>query len=168
MNKFIQKVILGSRYTLIPVYVGLIAAIILYDINFFQQLGHLISNFRENTEETILLAVLGLVDIVMLTNMVLLILVGSYSIFVSEIHFDNIENRPRFLNALTTGTLKIKMGGSLIGVSSIHLLKSFINIEHVPTDALIKQLCIHFAFIISAFVFAKMENLLHPTTQTTH
>lgn len=162
---FFETFILGGRYMIIPMYIGLTVGMCLYDFTFLQNLIELFKDPLHNTEETLLLGFLGLVDMSMIANLVYMITCGGYSIFIHEIKPKN-GRLPRFLHHLTAGTLKIKMGGSLIGVSSIHLLKSFIDAQHILTIqaaiAVGLQIIIHLTFVLSALVMTKMEVMCHP------
>lgn len=116
---------------------------------------------QELSSEMTMLALLGLVDIVMVCNLVIMIAIGSYSIFIREISPDAITNRPRFMNHITASGLKVKMGSSLIGVSSIHLLKKFIETSDannvVNWNSVGALLAIHGIFILSTLALAYID-----------
>jgi uncharacterized protein (TIGR00645 family) len=162
VENFFQTLVLSGRYLIIPMYLGLTVGMVLYDITFFKELCHLFIHPFDNAPEILMLGFLGLVDMTMIANLILTTTIGGYSIFVHEIRTNGNKRMPRFLHHLTSGSLKIKMGGSLVGVSSIHLLTSFINVSNVSVADLTKQLVIHFSFIISALVMAKIETMCHP------
>jgi uncharacterized protein (TIGR00645 family) len=165
-----ERAVLISRFFLIPMYVGLMVCMLMYNITFFKELWEMCHSFiemQENLKELLLLGVLSLLDMVMIANLIVMITIGSYSIFIKEIDSANVTFAPRFLRGLTSGILKVKMGTSLVSVSSIHLLTDFMNAKHTSWDDLTKKMIIHIAFIISAFAFAKMEAIIHPPTQNT-
>ena len=135
MKKFIENIIFGSRWILIPSYIGLIAVMIIYTFGYIGEVVHLIGNFRELTREDLMLIILELVDVVMILNLVKMIITGSYNSFVDKTHGVDGEN-------VSSGMLKVKMSTSLIGVSSIHLLQTFINASAITWDSLNKQLLI--------------------------
>jgi len=157
------RLILGCRFLLLPIYLGLVICMLFYNIAFFRDLWSLGASFMgEHGEEYLLLGVLGLVDMAMIGSLVVMIIIGSYSVFVSEIRPEDMRGRaPRFIIGLTSGILKVKMGMSLVSVSSIHLLAAFMS-EHSSWDSILKKLVIHLAFILSAFVFSRIEATLHP------
>lgn len=165
---------LSSRFLLVPMYLGLIIAMLAYDWAFMKELWEmshgLLSGAAEHTKEFLLVGVLGLLDSAMIANLIVMIMIGSHSIFVREIKADSFEKgaMPRFLIGLTSGILKVKMGSSLVSVSSIHLLTAFMNTEHNSWEELSKKLLIHFAFITSAYVFCVMETKMHPPELGAH
>lgn len=159
--------LLAARFMLVPMYVGLILVMFFYNYAFFLELCRMgVGIFHQTTElkEFLLMGALSLLDMAMIANLIVMIMIGSHSIFVAEILTKDFPgNRPpRFLIGLTSGLLKVKLGASLVSVSSIHLLGAFISTEHLEWSDLVKKLLIHGAFILSAFVFAKMEVELHP------
>ncbi len=173
MKKSIESFLLASRYLMVPLYGGLICYMVLYNISFFfslidciKELFHSGWNAKE-LSELLKLAAIDSVDSVMIANLILMICLGSQSIFVDEIQ-SNGHSLPRFLKNMSSGILKLKMASSLVGVTAVHLLSSFINLKTIGWDNLLKESLIHVLFIISAFVFAKIEIMIHPPTETTH
>jgi uncharacterized protein (TIGR00645 family) len=158
----LESFIFFSRWILVPMYLGLILVECVYAYRFFVELFHICLITKSITEPELLVGVLGLVDISMIGNLIAMITIGGYSIFVREIKFSNVANVPKWVNGITSGTLKVKMGGSLIGVSSIHLLKSFINIEHCEVRDVMLQITIHLVFVISTIAMCLVETWLHP------
>jgi uncharacterized protein (TIGR00645 family) len=169
---FGEKAVLISRFFLIPMYVGLMVCMLMYNFTFFKELWGMCHSFfdmkDENLKELLLLGVLSLLDMSMIANLIVMITIGSYSIFIKEINCENVTFAPRFLRGLTSGILKVKMGTSLVSVSSIHLLTDFMNTKHSSWDDLLKKMFIHIAFIISAYAFAKMEAIIHPPVAHTN
>jgi uncharacterized protein (TIGR00645 family) len=164
-----EKLLLKTRYLLVPMSFGLLFAMLLYDYAFFKDLWELFKSFftAHDTEEMrhiLLIGVLGLLDALMVANLIIMIMIGSHSIFVQEItnEYFHKGKMPRFLKGLTSGMLKAKMGSSLVSVSSIHLLAAFMDVEKTPWEDLNKKLIIHGAFIVSALVFAFIEIKFHP------
>ncbi len=158
MNKFIQNVIFNSRWILVPFYLGLILAQILYCGKFCEEIWHLLHNFKDMSESTLMLAVLTLIDITMVANLLKMIIVGSYQTFVEKISDDHSEK-------VGSGLLKVKMGSSLIGVSSIHLLQAFINVGANTDRELIVKCGIHLIFLVSTIGLAHIDHLHNATTE---
>ncbi len=158
-----EHLIYGSRWILAPLYAGLVLAMALYSYKFIEELYHLFVNINHIEESEVMLSLLNLVDITMVGNLVLMIMIGGYSIFVRKIEFIKVENRPQWLNQINSGTLKVKMGMSLIGVSSIHLLKAFINAEKMEWKTVSILITIHTLFIISTLALGLTDKMLHPT-----
>lgn len=152
LKKIIEQILIQTRWILIVFYLGLIVAQVLYCFKFTTELIHLCSNFRTLSETELMLAVLTLIDITMIANLIKMIITGSYQSFVSKIAGEHTEH-------VSSGYLKIKMGGALIGVSSIHLLQSFINTSEVPMPELIAKCGIHLVFLVSTVGLAFIDYL---------
>ncbi len=148
---FIEDVIFNARWLLIPFYLGLILVLCLYEFAFAKQVLSMFS-LHSITTETMMLVVLEAVDVVMIANLVKMIISGSYNSFVSKAHGYQNENA-------SSGMLKVKMSMSIIGVSSIHLLQSFVAAEHIQMDVITKQLMIHGMFIVGTLAIALVEFL---------
>lgn len=158
----IEGAIFASRWVQAPMFLGLICASILYTYKFMAELLHLFAHINEITEEALLLGVLGLVDVTMVANLIFMVVLGGYSLFVSRIDIDNHPDRPEWLDKTNSATLKIKLASSLVGVSGIHLLKTFINIEQTDPEHAKWRVIIHLAFLVSALALATSERILHP------
>lgn len=124
IKKFIEKVIFSSKWLLIPFYLGLFVAMLIYTYVYIKEIFYLIVEAPHITKNVILLSTLELVDIVMISNLVKTIITGSYTSFVDKTHENESEKT-------SSGLLKVKIGTSLVGISSIHLLQSFINIDNL-------------------------------------
>ncbi len=156
-----EKIIFASRWVQAPLYGGLIVGAALYSYKFLVELIHLCATVQSITEEVLMLGVLTLVDITMVSNLLIMVIIGGYATFVSRIHLDAHEDRPDWLQKIDAGTLKVKLAGSLVGVSGIHLLKSFINIENKSIDQVKWQIIIHVVFLFSTLMLAFTERVLH-------
>lgn len=161
IEKRLEQFIFFSRWLQVPVYLGLIVASILYAIKFMIQLWSLMANFSVMDENNIMLAVLGLVDISMVINLLVVVFIGGYWTFVSKIEFDSHHDKPDWLTKINASTLKIKLIISLVSISGVHLLKTFVDIHHVPLQDAILQICIHLVFILSALVLAFTDKVMH-------
>lgn len=159
---FIEKFLFSSRWLLAILYAGLCSALLLYTYKFGIELWHMIYSIQEMSSEHTMLALLGLVDISMVANLVTMIVIGGYSIFIREINPHVIENRPRFMNHITASGLKVKMTSSLMGISSIHLLKKFIESAESSADTLNWTkigilLAIHGMFVVSTVALSYID-----------
>jgi uncharacterized protein (TIGR00645 family) len=112
------------------------------------------------TEAEIMLIVLGLIDVVMISNLLVMVIVGGWETFVSRLELKNHPDQPEWLSHVNAGVLKVKLATAIIGISSIHLLKTFINAEHLDDKTLLWQTLIHLTFVISALAIAYTETLL--------
>ena len=161
IEKQIERFIFFSRWLQLPVYLGLIVASVLYAIKFMIQLWHLITGFSIMTESTIMLSVLGLIDISMVINLLVVVFIGGYWTFVSKIEFDDHADKPDWLNKINASTLKIKLIISLVSISGVHLLKTFIDIHNSSLQDALLQIGIHLVFIISAVLLAYTDKIMH-------
>lgn len=152
MKKKIEDLIFGSKWLLIPFYLGLIVVMIIYTWVYSKEVFGLVADINRITKEDAMLLILEIVDIVMIANLVKMIITGSYNSFVDKSHSDDSEK-------ISSGMLKVKMSTSLIGVSSIHLLQTFINVSNVETEDLNKQLMIHGTFLIGALILSIIDFL---------
>jgi uncharacterized protein (TIGR00645 family) len=142
---------------------GLIVAQVVYVIQFWRELVHLIGMMVSKggtTEVEIMLIVLGLIDVVMISNLLVMVIVGGWETFVSRLELKNHPDQPEWLSHVNAGVLKVKLATAIIGISSIHLLKTFINAEHLDDKTLLWQTLIHLTFVISALAIAYTETLL--------
>jgi uncharacterized protein (TIGR00645 family) len=156
-----EKIIFGSRWLQAPLYAGLIMGGILYAYKFIIELIHLCATINEITETALMLGVLTLVDITMVANLLIMVIIGGYSTFVSRLNIDKHEDKPEWLQKVDAGTLKVKLAGSLVGVSGIHLLQIFINIENKNPENVKWQILIHVVFLASSLALAFSEKILH-------
>lgn len=152
IKKIIEKILFNSRWLLIPFYLGLMVALAIYMMVDIKEIFNFAAGFKDIDKETSMLVLLELVDIAMIANLVKMIITGSYNSFVDKDHGYTGENA-------SSGILKVKMATSLIGVSSIHLLQTFINAERVEWITLEKQLWIHGTFLVGSLILAVIEYL---------
>ncbi|WP_305072980.1 YqhA family protein [Propionivibrio sp.] len=169
-----------SRWLQLPLYLGLIVAQCVYVVHFWVELVDLVgaalgnqdalehivqavgygSQTERLTETTIMLVVLGLIDVVMISNLLIMVIVGGYETFVSRMNLEQHPDQPEWLSHVNASVLKVKLATAIIGISSIHLLKTFINAEAYSEKVLIAQAGIHVAFLLSAMAIAMCDRLL--------
>ena len=161
--------IFASRWLQAPLYAGLIIAQIVYVCQFLRELWHLFHTFVgpgtvEEVSTKIMIGVLGLIDVVMVANLVIMVVIGGYETFVSRLDLDGKADKPEWLSHVNAGVLKIKLGTALISISSIHLLKTFIEVREIsgkiPTEAIMWQVIIHSIFLISAIMLAWTDKVM--------
>ena len=160
MQKTLASFIFLSRWLQAPLYFGLILAQGVYVYHFVVELYHLLQRATHIGESEIMLTVLGLIDVVMIANLLIMVIVGGYETFVSRLHLDNHPDQPEWLSHVNAGVLKVKLATALIGISSIHLLKSFINAGNLETKVLMWQVILHAMFVASAFMLAWTDRLV--------
>ncbi len=177
--------IFASRWLQLPLYLGLIVAQCVYVFHFWVELSHLISavfgdkdalkmlvdsiGYKADpdwvpkvNETVIMLVVLGLIDVVMISNLLIMVIVGGYETFVSRMHLEDHPDQPEWLSHVNASVLKVKLATAIIGISSIHLLKTFINADNYSEKVLIWQTLIHIAFLFSALAIAMADRLMTP------
>ena len=182
----LPKLIFASRWLQLPLYIGLIVAQMVYVYHFWVELVHLIEAAFGNqqaldklahsigyvpdttldglNETIIMLVVLALIDVVMISNLLIMVIVGGYETFVSRLRLEGHPDQPEWLNHVNAGVLKVKLATAIIGISSIHLLKTFINAANYTDKVLLWQTVIHAVFLLSALAIALTEKLIHQTT----
>ena len=162
-----------SRWLQAPLYIGLILAQTVYVYRFLVELWHLIGFVLlghpapdsvpkgvTDTETIVMLIVLGLIDVVMIANLLIMVIVGGYETFVSRLHLEGHPDQPEWLSHVNASVLKVKLGTAIIGISSIHLLKTFINAANYEVKVLMWQTIIHVVFLLSALAIALTDRLL--------
>ena len=163
-NKILSSILFGSRWLQVPLYLGLIGAQLVYVVHFMIELEHLVMGTFSLTEEKIMLIVLGLIDVVMISNLLIMVIVGGYETFVSRLNLEGHPDEPEWLSHVNANVLKVKLATAIIGISSIHLLKTFINAPNLTDKVLMWQTIIHMAFIASAVSIAYIDKLMpNPT-----
>lgn len=188
--RIIPQILFMSRWLQLPLYIGLIVAQGVYVWYFLVELLHLVeaafgneeaiativknvtpagaSTGTTNSEALVMLVVLGLIDVVMISNLLIMVIIGGYETFVSRLDLDGQRDQPEWLSHVNASVLKVKLGLSIIGISSIHLLKTFINADNYTDRVLIAQTVIHIAFLLSAMAIAYTDKLMAPPPGQSH
>ncbi len=183
----LPALIFASRWLQLPLYLGLILAQAVYVFHFWVELVHLIEAVFGNTEalqklvssigyksdiavtslnETIImLVVLALIDVVMISNLLIMVIVGGYETFVSRLRLEDHPDQPEWLSHVNASVLKVKLATAIIGISSIHLLKTFINAANYELQVLMWQTIIHVVFLLSALAIALTDKLMANATE---
>ena len=162
----LPALIFSSRWLQLPLYLGLIVAQGVYVFLFLKELWHLVSHADGFSEQEVMLLVLGLIDVVMISNLLVMVIVGGYETFVSRLGLEGHEDQPEWFSHVNSGLLKVKLAMAIIGISSIHLLRTFIGLgtqagaqAAVPVDAVMWQSIIHGLFILSAIGIAYVDRM---------
>ncbi|ULK97292.1 TIGR00645 family protein [Bradyrhizobium sp. I71] len=162
----LPKLIFGSRWLQLPLYVGLIVAQAVYVLLFLKELWHLVAHSFDASEQQIMLVVLGLIDVVMISNLLIMVIVGGYETFVSRLNLSGHPDEPEWLGHVNASVLKIKLAMAIIGISSISLLRTFIEAGNLGTTrsnftetGVMWQVLIHMTFIVSAIGIAWVDRL---------
>jgi uncharacterized protein (TIGR00645 family) len=167
----LPMLIFSSRWLQLPLYLGLIVAQCVYVFLFLKELWHLVAHATDFSEQQIMLVVLGLIDVVMISNPLVMVIVGGYETFVSRLRLQGHPDQPEWLSHVNAGVLKVKLAMAIIGISSIHLLRVFIEASRMGTpnatitsEAVMWQTIIHSIFIFSAIGIAYVDRM----TQAPH
>jgi uncharacterized protein (TIGR00645 family) len=186
----LPNLIFASRWLQLPLYLGLIIAQGVYVVHFLVELTHLVQaalgnadaldslissiGYKPTTavstlnETVIMLVVLALIDVVMISNLLIMVIVGGYETFVSRLNLEGHRDQPEWLNHVNASVLKVKLATAIIGISSIHLLQTFINAENFTDRVLIAQTAIHITFLLSAMAISVTDRLMAPGTVADH
>ncbi len=165
----LPQLIFASRWLQLPLYLGLIVAQGVYVVLFLKELWHLILHTLNFTEKEIMLVVLGLIDVVMISNLLIMVIVGGYETFVSRLELEKHPDQPEWLSHVNASVLKIKLAMAIIGISSIHLLRTFLYAGQLGKEGALYtetgvmwQALIHGMFVLSAIGIAVVERLSQP------
>lgn len=155
-----ETVVFASRWIQAPLYGGLIVAELLYAYKFLVELWAMVWHLNQQEETIFMLGVLGLIDVTMVANLLTMVIIGGYATFVSKLDLEGHPDRPDWLTHIDPGTIKIKLAASLIGISSIHLLKSFVNIANEDPEHIKWKIFIHMTFLSSAILLAWTDKIM--------
>lgn len=162
---FLETTIFWSRWLQAPLYLGLIVAQGVYAFKFIKTLAGLVAQIGSLSGDEIMLIVLGLIDVVMIANLLIMVIIGGYETFVSKLNLESHTDQPEWLSHINAGVLKVKLATALISISSIHLLASFMNVENVPEKTLLWQAIIHATLLVSALILAFTDKIMNQSLQ---
>ena len=162
-KNFLGNLIFSSRWLQAPLYVGLILALAAYVYRFLNELFYLFFELNGPNDTSIMLGVLGLIDVVMIANLLIMVIMGGYETFITSLGIEKHPDQPEWLDHLDAGAMKIKLALALIGISSIHLLRTFIDPTKYSNAAISWQVGIHVTLLVSALTIAFANRLLSTT-----
>ena len=158
--KSMESLIFASRWLQAPLYLGLIVAQGVYVYQFMLELIHLVTKIGSLSETDIMLIVLGLIDVVMIANLLIMVIVGGYETFVSRLELECHPDQPEWLSHVNASVLKVKLAMALIGISSIDLLRTFINAAQLEDRVILWRVVIHVTFLVSALALAYTDKIM--------
>ena len=180
----LPRLLFATRWVQLPLYLGLVLAQVIYVYQFWLELVHLIEavmghpealnalvtgiGYRSDApitqlnESIVMLVVLGLIDVVMISNLLIMVIVGGYDTFVSRVALEGHPDQPEWLDHVNASVLKVKLAAAIIGISSIHLLKTFINVANYSEHTVMWQTLIHGMFLLSAMALAQIDRMMQP------
>jgi uncharacterized protein (TIGR00645 family) len=155
-----EMAVFSSRWIQAPLYAGLIIAELLYAYKFLLELWEMVAHTQKMEETVFMLGVLGLIDVTMVANLLTMVIIGGYATFVSKLDLEGHPDRPDWLTHVDPGTIKIKLAASLVGISSIHLLKSFVDVANENPEHIKWKIFIHMTFLGSAILLAWTDKIM--------
>ncbi|KTD18422.1 TIGR00645 family protein [Legionella jordanis] len=159
----LSQIIFMGRWIQAPLYLGLLLILMAYAYRFIAELFHLMGHIHSADNTEIMLGVLDLIDVVMIANLLIMVIMGGYETFVSKLNLSNHPDQPEWLDHIDAGAMKIKLALALIGISSIHLLRTFIDPATQSTMSVMWQVIIHLTLLLSALAIAYTNKLLAQT-----
>jgi uncharacterized protein (TIGR00645 family) len=181
VENFIEVLIFNSRWLLAPFYLGLVGGIVMLLVKFTQELFHILPNIFTSSESDVVLAVLALVDLSLVANLLLIVIFSGYENFVSKINTKGHEDRPEWMGQVDFSSLKMKVIASIVAISAIELLKSFVNLSILlktggdspaiwseADQAIAWKVGIHMILVVSGLLFAYMDNITERTHALKH
>lgn len=149
----------ASRWIMAPIYLGLSLILLALGVKFFQEILHILPNILEMKEVDLVLVTLSLIDITLVGGLIVMVMFSGYENFVSRLDVGDESDKLVWLGKLDAGSLKNKVAASIVAISSIHLLKVFMNAENIPNDKIKWYLLIHITFVVSAFAMGYLDKL---------
>lgn len=159
MEKVFEKLMYASRWIMAPIYLGLSLILFALGIKFFQEIFHLIPNIFNIAEVDLVLITLSLIDITLVGGLLIMVMFSGYENFVSQLDVGENSEKLSWLGKMDAGSLKNKVAASIVAISSIHLLKVFMNAENTANDKIMWYLLIHITFVLSAFAMGYLDKI---------
>lgn len=159
MERVVEKFLYASRWLLAPVYLGLSLVMLAVALKFFQEIFHVLPNIFQLMETELILLVLTLIDLALVGSLIVMVMFSGYENFVSRIDVADDSNKLEWLGKLDAGDLKNKVAASIVAISSIHLLKIFMDVTHIDNDKIMWYVIIHMTFVLSAFVMGYLSKM---------
>lgn len=159
LERYIEKLLFASRWILAPVYLGMSIGLIALGIKFFEEAWHVMAHVFSMPESELVLTLLAMIDLVLVGSLIVMVMFSGYENFVSRIDIDGEGDKLGWLGKLDAGTLKLKVAASIVAISSIHLLRAFMNAPEISNDKLMWYVIIHLTFVISALLMGVLDKL---------
>ncbi|MCU4676605.1 TIGR00645 family protein [Catenovulum sp. 2E275] len=159
MEKFFENLLYSARWLLAPLYLGLSLALVALTVKFFQEIWHLFPVLFSLKETDLILTILSLIDISLVGGLLVMVMLSGYENFVSQIDIESGREKLGWLGKVDSGTLKTKVAASIVAISSIHLLKIFMNADKIETEKMMWYVIIHLTFVASAFIMGYLDKI---------
>lgn len=165
MEKFFEKLMYESRWIMAPIYLGLSLMLFVLGVKFFQEIWHILPIIFDMHEVDLVLITLSLIDITLVGGLIVMVMFSGYENFVSQLDVDEGCEKLSWLGKLDADSLKNKVAASIVAISSIHLLKVFMNAENISNDKIMWYLLIHITFVLSAFAMGYLDKITRTSKQ---
>ena len=159
MERFIENAMYASRWILAPIYFGLSLGLLALALKFFQEVFHVIPNVFALTESDLILVILSLFDMALVGGLLVMVMISGYENFVSQLDIDTNKEKLSWLGTMDSTSLKMKVAASIVAISSIHLLRVFMDARNIETQYLMWYVIIHMTFVVSAFAMGYLDKL---------
>lgn len=159
MERFIENAMYASRWLLAPIYFGLSLGLLALALKFFQEVFHVIPNVFSMAESDLILVLLSLIDMALVGGLLVMVMISGYENFVSQLDIDEDKEKLNWLGTMDSSSLKMKVAASIVAISSIHLLRIFMDAKNVDPEHLKWYVVIHMTFVISAFAMGYLDKL---------
>ncbi|MDR7023485.1 TIGR00645 family protein [Pseudomonas peli] len=159
MERIIENAMYASRWLLAPIYFGLSLALLALALKFFQEVFHILPNVFAMAEADLILVLLSLIDMALVGGLLVMVMISGYENFVSQLDIKEGTEKLSWLGKMDSSSLKMKVAASIVAISSIHLLKVFMNAQNIPDTKLMWYVIIHMAFVLSAFAMGYLDKL---------
>ena len=164
MERIFERIMYASRWIMAPIYLGLSFALLALGVKFFQEVYHILTHLFEMAEIDLVLIVLSLIDISLVCGLIVMVMFSGYENFVSRLDLGDHDDKLNWLGKLDAGSLKNKVAASIVAISSIHLLKVFMNTENIQNDKILWYLLIHITFVLSAVAMGYLDKKLRDSS----
>jgi uncharacterized protein (TIGR00645 family) len=159
LERGLERLLFACRWLLAPLYLGLSLALLVLGVKFFQEAFHVISEVTALAEADLVLTVLAMIDLVLVGSLIVMVMFSGYENFVSRIDIQEGADAPAWLSKLDSGTLKLKVAASIVAISSIHLLRIFMNAHQTPNDKILWYVILHLTFVVSAVLLGVLDRM---------
>lgn len=159
LEKFVERSLYNSRWLLAPIYIGLSLALLALAIKFFQEAFHVLPHVLELSEADLILGLLSMIDMGLVGGLIVMVMFSGYENFVSSLSLSHDTEKLAWLGKMDAGSLKNKVAASIVAISSIHLLRVFMDVRAIPNDKLMWYVIIHLTFVLSALVMAYIDRM---------
>lgn len=159
MERFIENAMYAARWLLAPIYFGLSLALLALALKFFQEIFHLLPTIFSRSESDLILVLLSLIDMALVGGLLVMVMISGYENFVSQLDIDEGKEKLNWLGKMDSGSLKMKVAASIVAISSIHLLKVFMDAKNIDPVHLKWYVILHITFVLSAFAMGYLDKL---------